>query len=62
MNLSPIVAIVTTEKERVGGGGVPIFYCKNADEQQQVAFTLEKCLDALVHEITPTTYIIVKHT
>lgn len=58
----PILAIVTTDKGQIGGGGVPFFYCQNADEQQQVAFTLEKCLDAVVHEITPNTMIIVKHS
>lgn len=62
MNMNPILAIVTTDKEQIGGGGVPIFYCNNADEQQHIAFTLEKCLDAIVHEITSQTYIIVKHS
>lgn len=56
----PIIAVITTSRDQVGGGA-PIFYCQTEDEQQQVAFTLERCLDASVHQITPATLILVKH-
>lgn len=56
----PILAIITTSRDQVGGGA-PIFYCQSEEEQQQVAFTLERCLDATIHEITPSVLILVKH-
>ncbi len=60
LDVNPILAIITTSKDQVGGG-TPIFYCQSAEEQQQIAFTLERCLDATIHQITPLTMILVKH-
>ncbi|AMA73591.1 MULTISPECIES: capping complex subunit for YIEGIA [Aneurinibacillus] len=56
-----ILAIITTDRTHVGGGA-PIFYAKQEKELQQIAFTLEKILDGIAHEITPDTLIIVKHS
>lgn len=56
----PILAIITTSRDQVGGGA-PIFYCQTSEEQQQIAFTLERCLDATIHEISPSVLILVKH-
>lgn len=56
----PIVAVVTTSRDEVGGG-VPIFYCNSKEQLQYIAFTLEKCLDASVHEITPSVLILARH-
>jgi hypothetical protein len=56
-----ILAIITTEQRQIGGGA-PIFYAKDDRELQQISFTLEKILDGVVHEITPNTLIIVKHS
>ncbi len=61
MSGTKILAVITTSRDQIGGGA-PIFYCQNAEEQQQVAFTLEKCLDAIVQEITPSTLIVVNHS
>lgn len=55
-----ILAIVTLNKEQVGGGA-PIFYATNAEELQQLSFTLEKILDAMTHTLNEQTTILVKH-
>ncbi|RNB81613.1 hypothetical protein EDM56_25175 [Brevibacillus fluminis] len=55
-----IIAIVTLQKEKIGGGA-PIFVVDTADDLQKVAFTLEKILDGMVHEITGETLVIVRH-
>ncbi|MBN6188581.1 hypothetical protein JQN58_17145 [Aneurinibacillus sp. BA2021] len=57
----PILAVVTLNADRVGGGA-PIFYTQGEKELQQTAFTLEKILDAIAHEVTPETIILVKHS
>jgi hypothetical protein len=55
-----ILAVITTTKERIGGGA-PIFICDTEEEMHEVAFQLERCLDSSVHEISPTLLIVVKH-
>jgi len=55
-----IVAIVTTQKERVAGGA-PIFVAGDQEELQQTAFLLEKVLDAMAHQLNEQTLIIVRH-
>ncbi len=55
-----ILAAITTDNDEVGGG-MPIFYVKNEDEMQEMAGRMANILDAMVHEITPRTLIIVKH-
>ncbi|MCI1692989.1 capping complex subunit for YIEGIA [Aneurinibacillus aneurinilyticus] len=56
-----ILAVITKNRSRIGGSP-PIFYAEGEQELQQIAFTLEKILDGVVHEITPDTLIIVKHS
>jgi len=55
-----IVAIVTTQKERVAGGA-PIFVAGDQVELQETAFVLEKILDAMAHQLNEQTLIIVRH-
>ncbi|WP_019122474.1 capping complex subunit for YIEGIA [Brevibacillus massiliensis] len=55
-----IMAVITTQKERVAGGA-PIFIMPNHEEMQRTAFTLEKVLDGMVHQVTPDILIIVRH-
>ncbi|WP_373864961.1 MULTISPECIES: capping complex subunit for YIEGIA [Paenibacillus] len=43
------------------GGGAPIFIVDNPDEQQEVAFKLEKKLDASAYDLQNGTFIIVDH-
>ncbi|GEN33715.1 MULTISPECIES: capping complex subunit for YIEGIA [Aneurinibacillus] len=56
-----ILAVITINRQRVGGGA-PVFYADEEKELEQIAFTLEKILDGIAHEITPDTLIIVKHS
>ncbi|CAJ1002868.1 MULTISPECIES: hypothetical protein [Bacillales] len=55
-----IVAVVTTNKEHVAGG-VPVFVVPSRERMQQTAFTLEKVMDAMVHELDDETLIVVRH-
>ncbi|MDF2681388.1 MAG: hypothetical protein K0R47_2578 [Brevibacillus sp.] len=57
---SQILAVITLSKEKIAGGA-PIFIEANKEKMQQVAFTLEKILDAMVHEVSEDTLIIVRH-
>jgi hypothetical protein len=55
-----IIAIVTSTPDLVAGGS-PIFIVKDEQELIERAFLLEKILDAMVHKLNESTYIIVKH-
>jgi hypothetical protein len=55
-----IMAIVTTEKDRVAGGA-PIFVASSREELQKTAVLLEKILDAMVHHLNDETLIVVRH-
>ncbi|MDF2668345.1 MAG: hypothetical protein K0R67_651 [Paenibacillus sp.] len=57
---SGIMAIVTLHPEQVSGGA-PIFVVASQEEQQQVAFLLEKILDGSAHDLQNGNLIIVKH-
>lgn len=54
------MAVITVNKERIAGGA-PIFIESTHESMQQTAFTLEKILDAMVHEVSKDTLIIVRH-
>lgn len=58
--MSQIAAIVTTEREKVAGGA-PIFVADSWQEAQEIAFKLEKILDAAAHDLKTGTLVIVKH-
>lgn len=55
-----IAAIIALQANNVGGGA-PIFVAESKEQQQQVAFTLEKILDAAAHELNDGTIILVHH-
>lgn len=56
-----ILAIITSSADLVAGGGSPIFIVRDEQELIERAFLLEKILDAMVHKLNESTYIIVKH-
>lgn len=57
-----ILAMVTTDRERVApGGGAPVFYARDEDEAQQTAFLLSRILDAMVHDLENGVLILVRH-
>lgn len=55
-----ILAIITTNKEKVSGGA-PIFICENKDELEKVGANLEAIIDGICHALSDELYIIVKH-
>jgi hypothetical protein len=59
--MAHIVAVVTTQRDKVGGGA-PIFIALDDAEQQKTAFTLEKIMDATAHDLRNGTLILVKHS
>lgn len=54
-----ILAIVTTAKENVSGGGAPIFIAHSKEELQKFGVILSKVLDSSAHELNPDTIVIV---
>lgn len=56
-----IIAIITTQRESITGGGVPVFIVKSKTKLQETSSSLEKILDASAHEIDKQTMIIVAH-
>jgi len=57
-----ILAIVTTDRERVAAGtGAAVFYARDEDEAQQTAFLLSRILDAMVHDLENGVLILVRH-
>lgn len=55
-----ILAVVTLDKSRVGGGA-PIFVAADREEQEKVALFIARPLNAMVHDLENGSYIIVKH-
>jgi hypothetical protein len=58
--VSNILAVISVNKESVSGG-VPIFFVRNEEEMENVAGTLSKILDAMVHDLGNGNYIVVRH-
>ncbi|MFD2371790.1 hypothetical protein ACFSO0_17850 [Brevibacillus sp. GCM10020057] len=58
--IGQILAVITLSKDNIGGGA-PIFVEPTKERMQQTASALEKILDAMVHEISEETLIIVRH-
>ena len=59
--MSKIVAIAALKESDVRGGGVPTFYSDDTASMQNIAFTLEKILDATAHDLKNGTIILVRH-
>ncbi|WP_409346646.1 capping complex subunit for YIEGIA [Paenibacillus sp. MBLB4367] len=59
--MAKIVAVVVYRAEQVDGGA-PIFIAEGPVEQQQLAFSLEKILDANAHDLKNGVIILVDHS
>ncbi|GIP32373.1 hypothetical protein [Paenibacillus sp. J2TS4] len=59
--MNSILAVVALDKDQLVGGGAPVFIAGSKEEQQNVAFKLEKILDAMAHDLENGVMIIVKH-
>ncbi len=55
-----ILAVITTDRER-SSGGAPIFFARDQQEMEEIAFQLEVILDAMAHQIGDGLMIMVKH-
>jgi hypothetical protein len=58
--MSKIVAVITVDKEKMAGGA-PIFIASSREEQEQIAFSLEKIMDANAHALKNGLMIIIDH-
>lgn len=55
-----IVAVVTTEKDKVGGGA-PIFYAASKEEMSRLTLYLAKMTKGMVHDLENGVCVIVRH-
>lgn len=55
-----ILAVVTLDRERVGGGA-PVFYARDREELERIARFLSQILNSSVHDLKNDTYILVHH-
>jgi hypothetical protein len=55
-----ILAVITTNKQKIDGGA-PIFICDDKADMDQVASNLEAITDGISHSLGDEMYIIVKH-
>ena len=58
--MAKIVAIVSTKRQIVEGTAA-LFVVQDEAEQQELAFTLEKIMDASAHDLKNGVFILVDH-
>ena len=56
-----IVAIVTTNKEKVLYSGPPVFYAESKEEAEKTAMLLSKITLAMIHDVENECFVIVQH-
>ncbi|MGI6703081.1 MAG: capping complex subunit for YIEGIA [Clostridia bacterium] len=56
-----ILAIVTTDRERVIHSSAPVFYAEDEEQRERVALLLSKVTSGMVHDLENGCLIIVKH-
>ncbi|HHV72061.1 MAG TPA: hypothetical protein GXX38_05550 [Clostridia bacterium] len=61
MSEKRIMAVVTTNKDIIWGGGCPIIEATSFEEMERIALYLSRILDGAVHDLENGIYIIVKH-
>ncbi|MFD2115979.1 hypothetical protein ACFSTH_04435 [Paenibacillus yanchengensis] len=57
--MANIIAVITNDGTKVKAGGAPVFVEHNDEAREQVAFLLEKILDASAHNLKNGSIIIV---
>ncbi|HHT42655.1 MAG TPA: hypothetical protein GX014_04560 [Firmicutes bacterium] len=55
-----ILAVVALDKTQVGGGA-PIFFAHDEEEQHEVALLIAKVLGAAVHDLQNGVLVVVQH-
>ncbi len=56
-----ILAVVTTNKDKIIHSGVPVFYEDNKKDMERVALLISKVTMAMVHNLENECMIVVKH-
>lgn len=56
-----IVAIVTTNKEKILHSGVATFLCETIEERDNISLLISKVTQGMVHDLENGCVIIVKH-
>lgn len=56
-----MLAIVTTNKDRVSSSTVPVFYVEDSEEQEHLSLLISKITMGMVHDLGRGVYVIVKH-
>ncbi len=55
------VACITTDPERVVGGGVPVFVAGDEEEMAEMALQMSRILDAVAHDMGNGVFLVVQH-
>ncbi|MHB1421293.1 MAG: capping complex subunit for YIEGIA [Bacillota bacterium] len=56
-----IMAVVTTDREKVIPGGAPVFLAKDEEEQEKISLYISRILNGIAHDLENGVYIIVRH-
>lgn len=56
-----IIAVITYNKDRVTGGGCPIFIVENKEEAETMGLYVAKATLGMIHDVGNECYIVVRH-
>lgn len=56
-----ILAVITLDPGKISGGGAPVFFAGNRDEQDRIALYLARITEGVIHDLENGVYILVKH-
>jgi len=56
-----IIAVITTNKDKVLHSGPPVFYASTKEEMEKVALLLSKSTMAMIHDLENECLVIVQH-
>jgi len=61
-SIEEILAVVALkEAEDMVGGGAPIFFAQNGEEQERIALLLSRILKAMAHDLENGVFILTRH-
>lgn len=56
-----ILAIITCEKDKIKGGGCPVFLAQGQEEMEHISLLLARVLGGVVHDLENGVYFVCKH-
>ena len=56
-----VIAVVTTNKDKVLHSGPPVFFASTREEMEKVALLLSKTTVAMIHDLENDCLVIVQH-